>query len=70
MILSLIVALIYIAILCVAGRLLIEIMKPAEPLGKAIWAIVTILALLILLDVFVPGVFGPSFTSWPRGRGN
>lgn len=67
MVIALIVALILIAILCVAGRLVIDLMKPPDPVGKVVWAIVVILALCILLNVFAPGVFDGAL-NLPRGR--
>jgi hypothetical protein len=54
-IVALLVALCYIAILCIIGRVAIALIKPPSEVGMLIWAIVAILCVLVLLDVIVGG---------------
>lgn len=52
---SLIVALVYIGILCIVAQLIVTLAPVPPPVPTIIWAIVAILCLLVLLDAIGGG---------------
>jgi hypothetical protein len=56
MIISLLVALILIAIVCVIGQVFLKLVPAPEPVRTIVWAVVAIVSLLILLAVFTGGL--------------
>lgn len=55
MIIALLVALVYIAIICVIARVIIQVAGFPPPIPAIVWAIATVFCLLILLDVLGGG---------------
>jgi hypothetical protein len=58
MINALLIALAYIAIICVIAAVIVRLVPMPAPVGMIVWAVVTIICLLILLRVFTGSSLG------------